>query len=422
MPSGRWSPTRSAKYRANAERVYATAIVRRHDDGAPARALSGHLQGRRRVRGDARRVPGRERVGHQHGIQRRVRGRQRHAHRAGMGRHRLARWIPAIRGTGRACSCFTATPTRPSATRISPRRSRNGRTSSASRTNPTATTMDVPLGNHQATRQQWQNACGYLVLDGFTSLGGDHGPSDALFKAQYVIPFLGLDKTGAIDPEIQQCGNGGDGGSPGADGGDRRRRARRRERHGGGPPAGAEPAAPETEASVEAQARAETGGAAGNGGAGNGGTSGSAGRGGNGAAVGAGAGGNVGIGGSSGGGGHRARAVTKVAAAMLALQSPVRVEAAVADRDAAALVAARRTGSSFRGWELRRQRYWSLAIIRVRGRSPLGLAPIARNGDGGSESSAGRPDRIAAECFPPAWSSFALSQADDAAIRCPRSW
>ncbi len=83
---------------------------------------------------------------------------------------------------------------------------------------PTSTTMNVPLGNHQATRQQWQSSCGYLVLDGFTSLGGDHGPSDALFKAQYVIPFLGLDKTGAVDPEIAQCGNGGTAGSTGAAG------------------------------------------------------------------------------------------------------------------------------------------------------------------------------------------------------------
>jgi hypothetical protein len=87
-------------------------------------------------------------------------------------------------------------------------------------TAPTSTDMGVTLGTHQATRQRWQNACGYVVLDGFTSLGGDHGPSDALFKAQYVIPFLGLDKTGAVDPEIQQCGNdGGAGGSSGSDGG-----------------------------------------------------------------------------------------------------------------------------------------------------------------------------------------------------------
>jgi acetylxylan esterase len=86
-------------------------------------------------------------------------------------------------------------------------------------TSPTSTMMGVQLGTHQATRQQWQSACGYLVLEGFTSLGGDHGPSDALFKSTYVIPFLGLDKTGAVDPEIQQCGSGGTGGSSGTDGG-----------------------------------------------------------------------------------------------------------------------------------------------------------------------------------------------------------
>lgn len=83
---------------------------------------------------------------------------------------------------------------------------------------PTSTTMNVQLGNHQATRQQWLNSCGYLVLDGFTSIGGDHGPSDALFEAQYVIPFLGLDKVGAVDPEIAQCGSGGADGGSGAGG------------------------------------------------------------------------------------------------------------------------------------------------------------------------------------------------------------
>jgi poly(hydroxyalkanoate) depolymerase family esterase len=86
-------------------------------------------------------------------------------------------------------------------------------------TNPTSTDMGVSLGMHQATRQRWQNACGQVVLDAFTSIGGDHGPSDALFKANYVVPFLGLDKTGAVDPEIQQCGTGGAGGSSGSDGG-----------------------------------------------------------------------------------------------------------------------------------------------------------------------------------------------------------
>jgi len=87
-------------------------------------------------------------------------------------------------------------------------------------TNPTTTTTGLTLGTHQATRQQWKNACGYVVLDTFQSIGGDHGPSDALFNATYVIPFLGLDKTGDVDPEIAQCGGGADGGAGGAsDGG-----------------------------------------------------------------------------------------------------------------------------------------------------------------------------------------------------------
>jgi hypothetical protein len=87
-------------------------------------------------------------------------------------------------------------------------------------TSPTSMSSGITLGTHQATRQEWNDSCGYLVLDAFTSLGGDHGPSDALFKAQYVIPFLGLDKTGAVDPEIAQCGNGsgGSGGMGGAGG------------------------------------------------------------------------------------------------------------------------------------------------------------------------------------------------------------
>jgi len=85
-------------------------------------------------------------------------------------------------------------------------------------TTPTSTQSGLTLGTHQATRQSWKNACGYTVLDGFTSAGGDHGPSDALFLSQYVIPFLGLDKTGAVDPEIAQCGAGGAGGAGGASG------------------------------------------------------------------------------------------------------------------------------------------------------------------------------------------------------------
>jgi poly(hydroxyalkanoate) depolymerase family esterase len=136
-------------------------------------------------------------------------------------------------------------------------------------TAPTTTDTGVALGSHQATRQRWQNACGQVVLDAFTSIGGDHGPSDALFKAQYVIPFLGLDKTGAVDPEVQQCGAGGAGGGAGGAGG------------GAGGQGGS--------------AGTGTGGAAGRGGAG-----GTVGRGGNG---GGGAGGSGGKGGAAGDGG-----------------------------------------------------------------------------------------------------------------------
>jgi MYXO-CTERM domain-containing protein len=85
-------------------------------------------------------------------------------------------------------------------------------------TSPTSTTTGVTLGTHQATRQQWKNSCGFAILDAFTSIGGDHGPSDALFNASTVIPFLGLDNTGAVDPEIAGCGGGSDAGTTGTGG------------------------------------------------------------------------------------------------------------------------------------------------------------------------------------------------------------
>ena len=89
-------------------------------------------------------------------------------------------------------------------------------------TSPTSTDESLTLGTsptHQATRESWKNACGYVALDAFTEHGGDHGPSDTLFVAKYVVPFLGLDKTGAVDPEIEQCAGGGTGaGGAGAGG------------------------------------------------------------------------------------------------------------------------------------------------------------------------------------------------------------
>jgi MYXO-CTERM domain-containing protein len=90
-------------------------------------------------------------------------------------------------------------------------------------TTATKTNTGLTLGTHQATEQQWNNACGYLVLDAFDSINGDHGPSDTLFVGKYVLPFLGLDTqtavNAAVDPEIAQCGGGGDAGVGGAGGG-----------------------------------------------------------------------------------------------------------------------------------------------------------------------------------------------------------
>jgi poly(hydroxyalkanoate) depolymerase family esterase len=71
-------------------------------------------------------------------------------------------------------------------------------------------TSAVTLNSHQWTRNEWQNSCGYTVLDEWSETNGPHG-TDANLNAQYVIPFLGLDTAGAVDPEVAKCG--GDAGS-----------------------------------------------------------------------------------------------------------------------------------------------------------------------------------------------------------------
>jgi poly(hydroxyalkanoate) depolymerase family esterase len=81
----------------------------------------------------------------------------------------------------------------------------------------------LTLGTHQAKRQQWQDSCGYVAFDVLTSVGGDHGPSDALFQGNFVLPFLGLDSQAAVDaavdPQIAKCGGSGGGGAGGASSG-----------------------------------------------------------------------------------------------------------------------------------------------------------------------------------------------------------
>ena len=88
-------------------------------------------------------------------------------------------------------------------------------------TSPTSTTT-VTLSGKSWTRQSWQSACGTTVLDAWLEKGGPHGTS-ANFNSQYVIPFLALDKSGDVDPEVASCsgdaGVAGTGGSSGTGGG-----------------------------------------------------------------------------------------------------------------------------------------------------------------------------------------------------------
>jgi poly(hydroxyalkanoate) depolymerase family esterase len=65
----------------------------------------------------------------------------------------------------------------------------------------TTTTVTIPDVTNQWTHQIWRDTNGSMLLDAWSDIGGDHGPSDALFKARYVIPFLGLDQVGPVDPK-----------------------------------------------------------------------------------------------------------------------------------------------------------------------------------------------------------------------------
>lgn len=87
---------------------------------------------------------------------------------------------------------------------------------------PTSTTM-LTFNGHTWTREKWQDACGFTLLDAFTEQGGPHN-TDASEDAAYVVPFLALDDTGALDPQASQaCGadaGRSDAAAPGRDAGD----------------------------------------------------------------------------------------------------------------------------------------------------------------------------------------------------------
>ena len=66
-------------------------------------------------------------------------------------------------------------------------------------TNPTTTaTVIIPGITNQWTHQVWKDASGATRLDAWSEINGPHG-TDANLDAQYVIPFLGLDKVGPVD-------------------------------------------------------------------------------------------------------------------------------------------------------------------------------------------------------------------------------
>ncbi len=66
-------------------------------------------------------------------------------------------------------------------------------------TNPTTTTtVMIPNITNQWTHQVWKDAGGATLLDAWSEINGPHG-TDANLDAQYVIPFLGLDKVGPVD-------------------------------------------------------------------------------------------------------------------------------------------------------------------------------------------------------------------------------
>jgi endoglucanase len=68
-------------------------------------------------------------------------------------------------------------------------------------TNPTySNTVTIAGITNQWTHQVWVDACSNVALDAWSEIGGGHG-TDANLNAQYVIPFLGLDKVGPVDPE-----------------------------------------------------------------------------------------------------------------------------------------------------------------------------------------------------------------------------
>ena len=71
--------------------------------------------------------------------------------------------------------------------------------------NPTTTTtLTIGSITNQWSHQVWKDACANTILDAWSEQNGPHG-TDANLNAQYVIPFLGLNVVGPVDP-VLSCG------------------------------------------------------------------------------------------------------------------------------------------------------------------------------------------------------------------------
>jgi poly(hydroxyalkanoate) depolymerase family esterase len=82
-------------------------------------------------------------------------------------------------------------------------------------TDPTSTDMGYRAANATYNRQFWENACGYVVFEAWSSPGGTHSMP---YEEADILKFFGLDVAGGADPE-PACPTDGSAGGTGGMGG-----------------------------------------------------------------------------------------------------------------------------------------------------------------------------------------------------------
>ena len=82
-------------------------------------------------------------------------------------------------------------------------------------TTPTSTDTGYKAANATYDRQFWKNACGYTVLEAWSSPGGTHSMA---YEEADILKFFGLDTAGAADPEPDCSGDAGVAGTGGVSG------------------------------------------------------------------------------------------------------------------------------------------------------------------------------------------------------------